>query len=443
MKNIPFTYSMFISIIMLITLQCYPQSSIVLNFSGINNSEPVNLDQIWIKNLTGQCDTMLPAGSTSVVLETTGIQDYFFSNEKISGEIYPNPVLEKAEIRMYNPSEGEMKIEMIDPAGRSGTVFKNHLTKGLHRFIIYPGNQGLYLFHFSCGTSSGTVRLVSSVISQQPLQFKYLSFEGKANDHGGIKSARRFTFSIGDQLLLVGYSGTQESGVILSPVSRSNIEFQFGYGFPCPGKESFSFHGREYNTVQILSQCWMKENLNDGTLIGNGQDMSDNDILEKYCYDNDEGKCSVYGALYQWGEIMQYVTTEGVQGICPNGWHVPTDEEWKVLEGAADSQYGIGDPVWDEYICRGFDSGMNLKSSLLWEENGEGTDKYGFSVIPAGRLNDINLFYHIGYFAFIWSSTENDEGWAWYRHFNYDTDMSCRTSETTDYAFSVRCLKDY
>ena len=58
MKNIPFTYSMFISIIMLITLQCYPQSSIVLNFSGINNSEPVNLDQIWIKNLTGQCDTM-------------------------------------------------------------------------------------------------------------------------------------------------------------------------------------------------------------------------------------------------------------------------------------------------------------------------------------------------------------------------------------------------
>ncbi len=56
--------------------------------------------------------------------------------------------------------------------------------------------------------------------------------------------------------------------------------------------------------------------------------------------------------LYQWEEMMQYTTQQGAQGICPPGWHLPTDEEWKVLEGAVDSQYGIGDPEWDiERLC--------------------------------------------------------------------------------------------
>jgi len=69
---------------------------------------------------------------------------------------------------------------------------------------------------------------------------------------------------------------------------------------------------------------------------------------------------------------MQYTTQQGVRGICPPGWHLPTDEEWKVLEGAVDSQYGIGDPEWDNYYYRGFDAGTNLKSISGWYYEGNG-----------------------------------------------------------------------
>ena len=82
-------------------------------------------------------------------------------------------------------------------------------------------------------------------------------------------------------------------------------------------------------------------------MIHGTMEQSNNGIIEKYCYNNEPDSCTKYGGLYQWNEMMQYTTQQGAQGICPPGWHLPTDEEWKVLEGAVDSQYGIGDPEWD------------------------------------------------------------------------------------------------
>jgi uncharacterized protein (TIGR02145 family) len=78
----------------------------------------------------------------------------------------------------------------------------------------------------------------------------------------------------------------------------------------------------------------MAENLNVGTKINStsdGQLQTDNEILEKYCYNNDIANCNIYGGMYEWNEAMQYDTTEGAQGICPDGWHIPTDAEWTTL----------------------------------------------------------------------------------------------------------------
>ncbi len=87
-----------------------------------------------------------------------------------------------------------------------------------------------------------------------------------------------------------------------------------------------------YNTVLIGNQCWISENLNIGMRIDGVNNQTNNGILEKYCYNNIEDSCDVYGGLYQWDEMMQYTTTEGVQGICPTGWHLPTDDEWRSLD---------------------------------------------------------------------------------------------------------------
>ena len=87
-----------------------------------------------------------------------------------------------------------------------------------------------------------------------------------------------------------------------------------------------------YPTVLIGTQCWMAKNMNIGTRIDGMNNMSNTGTIEKYCTTNLETNCDVYGGLYQWSEMMQYSTTPGAQGICTPGWHIPTDDEWKILK---------------------------------------------------------------------------------------------------------------
>jgi len=85
---------------------------------------------------------------------------------------------------------------------------------------------------------------------------------------------------------------------------------------------------KSYATKQFGNQCWMIENMNIGTFINTSSDQSDNSVIEKYCYNDNENNCNIYGGIYQWSEAMQYNETEGAQGICPDGWHIPTYNDW-------------------------------------------------------------------------------------------------------------------
>ncbi len=203
--------------------------------------------------------------------------------------------------------------------------------------------------------------------------------------------------------------------------------------------------GKSYYTAQIGTQCWMAENLNVGTMIDNGNAQTDNDTIEKYCYNNSTTNCDTYGGLYKWDEMMQYVTTEGTQGICPVGWHLPSDDEWKILEGTVDSLYPVGDNVWNEqYSMRGFDVGKNLKSAFGWNDDGNGADLYGFGALPGGYWWS-TIFEGLGNIGYWWSSSEHSqdtENRAWYRMLRKEDDKSGRYEYHKIEARSVRCLKD-
>lgn len=100
--------------------------------------------------------------------------------------------------------------------------------------------------------------------------------------------------------------------------------------------DEIRYEGQTYHTVLIGSQCWMRENLNVGTMIDGPSiqttgKQTNNQIIEKYCYDNDATNCATYGGLYEWNEAMQYITTPGARGICPEGWHIPTSTEFQTL----------------------------------------------------------------------------------------------------------------
>jgi uncharacterized protein (TIGR02145 family) len=199
-----------------------------------------------------------------------------------------------------------------------------------------------------------------------------------------------------------------------------------------------------YPTVLIGTQCWMAKNINIGTRIDGINDMLNNAIIEKYCIDNLETNCDVYGGLYQWSEIMQYSTTPGVQGICTPGWHVPTDNEWKILEGTIDTQYGVGDPIWDLTGDRGLDAGGKLKETgtVHWVfPNTGATNTSGFTALPGGTRNTNGTYVSFQIFGRFWTSDESSTN-AYRRVLNTSRADILRDATNKLYGLSVRCVKD-
>lgn len=143
---------------------------------------------------------------------------------------------------------------------------------------------------------------------------------------------------------------------------------------------------QEYVAIPIGTQIWMAENLNVGTRINistNGTEVlnqTDNGTIEKYCYDDDPTNCNIYGGLYQLEEAMNYNTTESSQGICPAGWHIPSDTEWKLMEiylGMSETDADLLE--WDN---RGTDEGDQLKEEPC--ESNTGTEGSGVNCAITG-----------------------------------------------------------
>lgn len=197
---------------------------------------------------------------------------------------------------------------------------------------------------------------------------------------------------------------------------------------------------RSYSTVQIGEQCWMAENLNAGTRINTTQEPADNGVIEKYCYQDNEDNCDIYGGLYKWDELMGYTTAEGSQGICPEGWHVPSDAEWCELEQEVDPEISCETFAW-----RGVDGGGHLKETgtTYWlAPNLGATNSSGFSARPGGFLIG-ETSYSLQYQGAWWSSTAQGESFAFYRELSYGFQTVSRyDASRTLFRYSVRCVKD-
>jgi uncharacterized protein (TIGR02145 family)/uncharacterized repeat protein (TIGR02543 family) len=212
-------------------------------------------------------------------------------------------------------------------------------------------------------------------------------------------------------------------------------------GFTCGDILTDPRDGQEYETVQIGGQCWMAENLAylpEVSPSANGS--STNPYYYVYGYQGTnvtEAKATTnyqtYGALYNWPASLD---------ACPEGWHLPTDDEWKILEGTVDSQYPVGDPEWDDTGLRGLDAGENLKSTSGWNSNGNGTDLYGFGALPGGIRHFSGSYYTLGFDGYWWSSSETSGTHAWSRGLGFVNDGSYRSNNFKTSGYSVRCLKD-
>lgn len=429
------------------------QTTVKLSFTGRDSAAWVQLDSIRVTNLSQGGDTLLhwPDTMLSFLYVDVGPVPPGESPFGIT-KYYPNPSDGLTSFFLFMPDKDRVWLSVRDVLGR--VVLDNEwmLEPGQHKFQVQLPEEGLYLLTARWRDQCSTIKLL-----QQGTNVYYSKLEktgynpgfGTGNMKAGIAG---FSFTPGDTLLMCGYAGGMDKYIQDMPNASKTYLLQFGYNVPCESVPSFNYGGQIYTTVQIGTQCWMAENLNVGTMVisyntgSSHSELSNNAVIEKYCYNNNPTYCTIYGGLYSWDEAMEYDTTAGTQGICPNGWHIPTDNEWKILEGNTDSQYGVGSPVWNGTgINRGYDAGGNLKENGLshWATPNLGaTNSSGFTGLPGGIRYSYGAFNARSGLGPLWVSSVYSSAYAWYRSLAADEQTVYRYYMTRNSGLYVRCLRN-
>jgi uncharacterized protein (TIGR02145 family) len=225
--------------------------------------------------------------------------------------------------------------------------------------------------------------------------------------------------------------------------SNTIVAVVYMTGTACSGVPTVSYGGLTYNTVQIGTQCWLRENINIGTQISGNNDQTNNSVLEKYCSGNDEMNCNVYGGIYQWAEAVQYlngatnttnwnpVPTGNVQGICPPGWHIPSNAEWGALMTALGGQSVAGGKLKEATLAH------------FLSPNKGATNSSGFTALPAGQRWTTGEYKYLHQSTNYWTITS---GYAatdiYYGGASYSIEAATNGQFYKVTGISIRCLKN-
>jgi len=232
----------------------------------------------------------------------------------------------------------------------------------------------------------------------------------------------------------LGWGGKEDGFYYMDSLPRNynynnhaTINIKPGKGFIDPkdvksGQFVDNRNGQEYKTVQIGEQTWMAENLN-----YNAEGSK--------CYKDSDDNCAKYGRLYNWKTAMKgapavspkySINPSKVQGVCPEGWHLPSNREWNTFVNSVGGSSSAG---------------AKLKSTDGWNDNG--TDEYGFSALPGGRINNEGKFAFVNTYGYWWSATEaDDDANARCRRINSENENVSNVTVEKTWMLSVRCVQD-
>jgi uncharacterized protein (TIGR02145 family) len=304
---------------------------------------------------------------------------------------------------------------------------------------------------------------VNSTLSQQGVAINTDNTPPNASAMLDVKSTEKGILiprmTNGQIATLGGTLGFTEKGMIVFNIDDIKIEYWDGTAWKTmvtktssPGNSSdgtsfcsegvTDYDGHKYKTVKIGDQCWMAENLK-STHYADGSS-----ITGHWAYDDIEGYALTYGRLYTWAAVMNGASSSGsnpsgVQGLCPDGWHVPSDNEWKEME----MTLGMTSTQAHSTGIRGYMTACILKETdeaFLWYAVGTepGTNSSGFTALPGGYRDSGSVFNYLTYRTYFWSTTEYSSTNAWYRVLYGGESGVGRYDEDKTYGFSARCVKD-
>ena len=254
-----------------------------------------------------------------------------------------------------------------------------------------------------------------------------------------------FSYEIGDSIRITSFLYGYNAKSYVTRVENSEHIHFIMYADENKGYLTDSRDGQTYKWVKIGNQVWMAENLNYA---------SDN----SWCNSSNATNCDHYGRLYTWAAVMNGASSSsanpsGVQGVCPTGWHVPSDAEWTDLVNYVDSQGypnsnvvgGAGNALKScHQVGSPLGGACNTSDHPRWNSHSThyGTDAFGFSALPGGSRATTESFGSIGRGGTWWSSTESSSTSAWYWGMSYHFGTVSRYAINEANGFSLRCVRD-
>lgn len=428
-----------------------------LTFVGKDaNGQSVQLDSVRITNLSRGWTEVLDASDFTLTMTNSGVIKHDL--QPVLSQNVPNPFNGVTDFSVQMKKSGKVNISIFTLSGEKVTDFSQNLDAGCHTFRIQLSKPQTYLLNVQTGKENSSIKMVNTgnagvdrihYVGNGDLETVTLKFGRGSTDE---------QFVLGDTLSFVGFStisGAPCASLTVTKqiLSSQTIELQFTVAetFVCGSTQAFDYDGNVYNTVQIGAQCWMRENMKT-THFPDGTEITEYVTSWPYTWTPVRytgREVDIFGYLYNWPAAKYNANAEDtvmIQGLCPNGWHLPSKAEWETLIAytGSQSQYQCnGDAAKIAKALAGTQYWMSSNSDCAVGNDLSTNNATGFSMLPAGELELFN-----GQCTTFWTSSYQGLSPNGVYHKTYIIElmyfMSELDSNTRSHVdvLSVRCLKD-
>ena len=400
------------------------------------------VDSVKATNLRTNLNVTLPGNDTLILSYVAGIGNLSGANRQ--GIVYPNPFSGRTTLMASVRKAQTVSLEVSNLAGQSLARVRAMVQPGNHTFALSLSRVGVYMV--SLTTDQGTEGY-KIICTESTGNGDRISYTGPAQENllSPLKETSIYTleYKSGDILLYRCRGGVHTTIITDSPTASKNYEVTF---VPCADPD-----GKNYAVVKIGAQTWMAENLAWLPAVSPSSKGSDS-LMCYYVYNYEDSlvpaaknsaNYKTYGVLYNWPAAMNMVgkvapVKETIKAVCPTGWHLPADGEWKILEQGLGMSQTDADTL---YWRISGDVGNKLKSSMSWAADGNGVNASGFTALPGGYRNIHGGFWNEGNATLFWTSSVIDST-SWYRSLSAGDSGVYRISTYRSHGLSVRCIKN-
>ncbi len=416
-----------LTLLLVIAFYCFAASAqdIVLTFNAADPEKTI--DSIKVTDVeSGNSGTVI--GETSVDLQAVLTSLNTIQNQESKLTVFPNPFEEDATLAYSINQAEEVTVLLNNSLGQTVVTKKVNLNPGTHRFNVSTANSGIYYVTIHSSKRLQSSKIIALSKGNSCDKIEYVGFENRAIPEKSV------LVESGELLHIELSSGNNKTIIADTPTESKTYDVEF---YKCEDADSMN-----YRIVKIGEQWWMAENLAYLPSVSPAFCSYTDTLYYVYDYEGKDVSAAkatenylIYGALYNWKAAMV---------ACPNGWHLPSDEEWgKLAQFVSDQKGPYNQNIWTDW----YELGKHLKASNGWKDDGNGSDDFGFSAIPGGSLDYGGGNYHfedISTECYFWSSTESSSGSSrsWRKYLRYINSSFYSSTFNKDYGYSVRCVKD-